>query len=374
MTDDAQPPLRWRWLQWVLVPLLMVGVLEVAARPWAAEREAGYHMLLTYPPAERVDAVFLGVSRVEAAVDPGVFEKHASRLLDRRVHCLNLGRGGRSPHIHYFGLRNLLEAYPERFDGCTVFVEAPCGLPAYERLDRPWFNGSPSRQLVAQLRARDIDEALDVHRDVGDRLALMGTWAERTSHLVFYRQLVRRRLTDKLHDTAMLMADRAGLGHRPRREAPLEVRTDGAIRVEAGAREAGRAIADQVVAGAENQQPLGDWDQSVLMEIKRLVEGRGGRLIIFRTTMHSYLRQPYETAIRQTDRRFFKDWCRRHGVPMLPLPRAYADEEFPDLWHLHRSLASEFSRNLAEHWVRHTASAKPSQLSRMDRDGDRSLQ
>ena len=83
----------WAWGQWLVIPLLVFGLVEAVVRGtlenvpgWylAAEREAGQ---------ARVNVIFIGSSRVGAAVHVPSFEREVFSLTGHCPRALNLGRG-----------------------------------------------------------------------------------------------------------------------------------------------------------------------------------------------------------------------------------------------------------------------------------------
>ena len=56
----------------------------------------------------------------------------------------------------------------------------------------------------------------------------------------------------------------------------------------------------------------------------------------------------YNTLVRQRDREQFLDHARQWNTPVLHPAIAFADDDFPDLWHLRKSRAAGFTTALAD--------------------------
>ena len=65
----------WRALSWVLIPALLIIGVEKRMRPWVIHRENAYAGILAYPRDKHVDLIFIGVSRVEAAINSEAFDQ-----------------------------------------------------------------------------------------------------------------------------------------------------------------------------------------------------------------------------------------------------------------------------------------------------------
>jgi hypothetical protein len=81
--------------QWVIIPLvIIVAANEVVGR--ASVRGMHWYPRAEYKAAKqgRLDAIFVGSSRVGAAYREDAFEKEASKLVGRPIHAARVGRGG----------------------------------------------------------------------------------------------------------------------------------------------------------------------------------------------------------------------------------------------------------------------------------------
>ena len=341
--------LPWSWAQWGILPVLVWVAAENYFAAWVVPREGGYVSESASPDREKIDFVFVGSSRVAAALDPTAFAAEYERVSGRTVRALNLGGGGRDHRLHLFGLRNLFADYPERFGGCTVLLEAPFGLAHHYPLDTAWFAKGqwPSRQVVSQIRTEDLADIWRAHPSWIQRAKFAGLAIQRSVQTLYFRRLIGRSLRWKVDEVAEAVAARVGLRHRS--QVPdLDLYARGGIRTDRD------AVDDAVVAArtlvrqdAETQVSFGTWHGTALEGLKDLVRENGGGLILFETQMASELEKLYTSSTRQEDARTLEREITAWGVPILRIPFRYADEDFPDLWHLRRSLADGFSRRLA---------------------------
>src|SRR5215471_20978841 len=124
----------WRRASFVLIPVLVLGAAEACVRRTVDRVPLWYGAADALAAQGRVDVLFVGSSRVEAAVVPEEFEAAVLARSGRSLRTLNLGRGSSTDVEHYLGVRDLLERHPESLLGVRVFWEAPGGVPVALRL------------------------------------------------------------------------------------------------------------------------------------------------------------------------------------------------------------------------------------------------
>lgn len=351
-----------RYGQWLVIPLLLFIGLEKGFKNWIAARESGYLSAMSFPPPSHVDAIFLGVSRVEAAIDPSVFDTRVSQALGHPFVSLNLGAPNRSIAMHYLGVRNLFEKYPEKFKGCTLFLEAPFGLPERNTWNDSWYIPAGKKNLISVLRSEDLPRALAAEQKSSDKLAMIELWAESHSRVVFYRNLLRWRLLEKYESGLTSAIRKAHLLHETS-DTGLDIYTNGMIRTDAEAFSVGHAQAVQWVADElATQKPVEDWNATVLGDLNRLAVQNGGKLVLFEMPQHTIFAPPSQTPLRREDARKLENTLSQWHTGMLHPAFSYNDNDFPDWWHMRRTLRAEYTTQLAEAWLKSLpASSSPPQ-------------
>src|SRR5687767_13192462 len=143
-------------LTWLIIPVVVFVGAERAVRATVDRVPQWYAAAERIAEAERVDVLFIGTSRVGAAVFTPAFEETVGQMTGRKVRALNLGRGAVTSAAHYLGLRNLLERHHENLRGVPVFLEAPGGLSAAEPWNAPWVATEQPWILTEVMRPRDL--------------------------------------------------------------------------------------------------------------------------------------------------------------------------------------------------------------------------
>jgi hypothetical protein len=92
-------------------------------------------------------------------------------------------------------------------------------------------------------------------------------------------------------------------------------------------------------------------DRSVVADMVALVHEQGGRVVFFEMPMHRIQGGTRNDPARAEDRRLFQQQIRAWDARFVPTTITTVDEDFPDIWHLRRSLAAPFSISLANGWA-----------------------
>src|SRR5262245_14104188 len=143
--------------QWLMLPLAVLALTEAFVRHTSDRVPSWYGAADRLAAIRPVQAVFVGSSRVQAAILPSAFERALGERGRPGTAALNLARGYTTDAEHYLGLRNLLAAHPDRLRGITVFAEAPGGLPWPTRWDNaPWAMAAQPWMLVDLLQPADL--------------------------------------------------------------------------------------------------------------------------------------------------------------------------------------------------------------------------
>ena len=328
-------------VSWVILPLLSLCVLEAAARTRA--RRSWYEEAADKAGVEKVQAIFVGSSRVAATIDSETVEAELALRQRRQGRILNLGMGYSTLHEHYLGLRNLWARYPSALDGCTVFVGIPLGLPESGTWAQSW-HGTFPEMLVPLLQGQDVPRFWMSAASFENKARLTAGYLLRRSRLWRGRKEWRARFLTSAREVLV------GAAKTRRREKELVekggIRTDTSA-VEKVRQEAVRIAQDRM----RSQQPIRNWDASVLHDLVNLVREEGGEIIFVHLPLSSVQAKEFETDIRQEDIKNFAEQARKWNVRVLDVGLVFSDGDFPDLWHLSKSRAEEFSRKLTKEWM-----------------------
>jgi hypothetical protein len=359
--DPGQPPPRprrkwWARAKWVLIPLLVFATAEGLARKWVARVAARtfLHRAERVARASSIDFLFIGSSRVAAAVDADLFAEEVGRSLGRPVRAVNMGTGFSTLAEHELALRQLAQDHPASMQGCVVMIEAPGGIPdglsfGHTRWDEPWSQLGEAIRLAPLLHPGDVPALWRSGFDLSDKIHFSLRALGNGSTLIAHHELIATTFFDvcNAYASSLLLRDR-----KPRAEA-ADLASDGGIRGDRESIERARRHAEELAPQwAEDRRVIGpSWDDRVIGSIVRRVHAIGGRVVFFETPLHSIQAKVLKSDLRQADRRAFREQARRWGVPLVELSVDYPDDAFPDIWHLARSRALEFTRALARAWL-----------------------
>lgn len=339
------------------VALVLVALVEAGVRATVDRVPRWYGAASALAARQRVDVLFIGSSRVQAAVRPASF---AARLAAGRAAmplALNMGLGYATSFEHYLGIRNLLAEHPRHLRGVVVFMEAPGGVPWPTRAHEPWAAPEQPWMLVDLLRVGDLPALLRAPGlDVATRIHLGVRFALRDLALMNRRERVRVQVLEHwLPRVAALK--RPDLGRGPALGADLQGPGLVSFRVDAAGVQAARAQGLRFAqALTTSQAPLGGFEGTVEERLVRLVAAAGGQVVFFEPPQSTPFQRVYETPVRRADVAAFAQQARAWGTPVLRPAFVYDDADLPDLWHLRPERADAFSRALAEAWL---AQARP---------------
>ena len=340
---------RWSW--WLLPLLLAAFAAYVIGRHLFVPVNAWYQAASDNLGPEPVAAIFIGQSWTGAAIDISTARDAISQAWGRPVQCLNLGQGGSSLPGHYLGLRHLARRHPNRMKGCTVFVEAPCGLPSGVSWQEPWMAHN-LWLLASLLEPADLPRLWASQTRFGDKLSLTAQcWfpglvgplnRAGMRDLVFTRgrQFVSR-LTTRLVPEA------------PRPAAPVDLAQAGGIRTDTVWVERVRQQVQQSgPQGLLRDMPTGDWwPGSVVRDLARLVGEWEGRVVVFTMPMSPVCDPACQDPGVAREKARFRALARAEEVEVLEVDFPTGKEDFPDLWHLAQSRAPDFTRRLLASWL-----------------------
>jgi hypothetical protein len=359
----SQAARRLRRLLWLVVPLACFGSLEFTARRWQRVQPPVREDIWTAKehgirPDLPLNYIFIGSSRVAAAVDDKVFETAMARELGHPVQVVNFGQGYTCMIQHYLNLRNLARKHPEQMRGCTLFIEAFGGMPEASLWNGRWFYPGWSHQLVPLLCSEDLQGLWASTLTAEERLQLNEDVRTLTDVLRRHCALLRNR--DRMSNELMalgqrLLAKAASKVFRRRPTVPPQVAdltTAGGIRNDLDGVQLGRKLAlDWAKSMGANQSHCRLGEQSVELDLIRLMKSLGGQVVYFEMPIHSVQAAVFQTPIRRADREFFHGQMSTLGVAYLTTDCVVKDEDLPDYWHLRKSRSPDFTKALARAWM-----------------------
>lgn len=356
MTPGITRHRLWEWGQWLVIPLVVFTLAEGIVRATFDSVPRWYAAAQRVIAQGRVDAVFIGSSRIAAAVHVPSFEKEIFALTGWCPRALNLGQGYSTYAEHFLGLRNLFASHLASLQGVTVFVEAAGGMPSLSRWDESWVSPQQPWMVVDLLQWKDLlpfwhSSGLSI----SGKLHLTLRFLIRNISSTFNRrERVREQLLER--GTDWLLSLRHGrIPPNPFREATVHFELAGPdtnIRTDPArlrhARELAVLVSDQALI---DQKPLRGWDTAIEKDLIELVRSHEGQVVFFDVPLSSLWMRPNATSLRQEDIRIFRDQARAWGTPVLRPQVSFDDDDLPDLWHVDPSLALTFSIELARAWV-----------------------
>jgi hypothetical protein len=331
----------------LLEVMLRAGILPAAPDTW-------YRPVATAVCRGHVDFVFVGSSRVAAAIHAEAFSRRVAALSGRPVNAVNLGRGYTTLVEHELAVRQLYETCPAQMKDATVLVEASEGLMEFSTFHDPWVHPDDPRLIVPLLRRGDV---VRLWRESATPLQDKVELTARLLRSVDYIDVTRRRLLnvgDRVED--FIAAHRRGAAPA----AAADLTSAGGVLTDAAGVERARRLAVTFVASmSRDDERVEDWSSSVLMDFNQMVRAHGGRMIVYRMPVSSVFKTPLETPGRRRAAAGFQRAVAAADIPYLPVSFLTGDEDFPDAWHLRKSRADEFSQRLAEDFL----ALRPQQLA-----------
>jgi len=342
--------LNWRRLQWVVIPVLVLGGVEWWVRHTADRLPTWYGAAEQIASEAPIGAVFVGSSRIQAAVVPRQFADALGTKWTPDRQALNLARGYSTEAEHFLGLRNLIDKYPAALRGVYVFAEAPGGLPFRAGwADTPWAFAEQPWMLVDLLKPSDLPVFWKAPGlDVEQRLHVALRSMVRSARVFNRRERVRQQWLEQV-------LPQLAAGRLPDLQPNLQVGYDlqgpgnaSSIRVDPAAVAQARASAVEVAGLLERQQaPMRNWNDSIQEALARLVRQHGGQVVFLAPPLSEPFQRIYRTAVRQEDIAYFARQAAEWGSCVVRPDFTYTDEDLPDLWHLKPELAPAYTQALA---------------------------
>jgi hypothetical protein len=248
-----------------------------------------------------------------------------------------MGMGYSTIVEHDLGIHRLFDANPDHMRGCTVCIEAPCGIPSWDTWAGPWADEARPELLIECLQRKDLPELVGTRAVPVEEKVTVG--AESVSALAREVLWCRRAL---FKEGGNLLVALVGT-------PPSALVEAGGIRTDAGGIAAARRLAsERSRRDMETQRPLGDWNGTVLARLVSYVQAKGGHVVFYEMPLSSVQRAPLETPLMLAERARFRVVCALWHARFLDLPFPTTDQDFPDLWHLSAARRVEFSRAFAK--------------------------
>ncbi|MCA9726081.1 MAG: hypothetical protein KC729_00250 [Candidatus Eisenbacteria bacterium] len=347
---------RWKnLLWWIGVPSLLLAGCEIAFRvieKHSYSRSAWYEGVSDRMSQGPVDFLFIGTSRTAVGLDTGAFEDEWRKQTGQDVVCVNLGRGFSGAAAHYFGLRELIRRHPESMRHCTVSIEMSTGLlPFHDTWKDDWYFPGNAQLVVDYMRWDDLVRFLGVEGAFDAQAGIVARYLLRSSALVAGRRTVQQ--TIEWRGQRALRAILARVGAAARTNAHSTLPASRQLRQDAGGVKLQRdLIVDNTSAEAlAAQTPRPPCDEQILCQASLMLRGNGGPVAFHEVLVPSYVWRVNDTEVRRNDRREFTAWSDSLGLPIISVPMAVNDDDFPDLSHLRRERVGEYSRSLARAMV-----------------------
>ncbi len=368
--SDATPMRLSRWIQralWVVIPLLMFGTMELGIRYVIHKRGVWYQRTARRVEQQPVDYLFLGSSRVTAAIDADVFAQSIEQRTGRRPTVDLLARGYTNLIHNYLALRNLTDIHPEHLRGCVVMLELPSGLPATHGsyantptgLRGAWLNSQSCAHLLsAVMQTRDLPALYGSDTELERKIELTFGCLSRPICSVSQRQRVHEVFRANLNTLAYKVENRL-TPTLPREAASVDLSDRGGIRTDAeGVAVVRRYAAMQARQASANQKPLRNWEDSLLPDLIALCRDHRMQLVFFEMPEAPDYVHGSQTPTRQADRRHFRQWAQGEGVPIIRFDFPTRQADFPDGLHLSQSRGRAYSSALARTFMRQLRDAE----------------
>jgi hypothetical protein len=342
--------------------LLLVAFISAQGSPGEKNRDIWYGPVIDYAKqGGRFSYLFLGTSRTRAAIRPDVFDTAMTRAIGAPTLSVNLGMGWCRMSEHYFGLRRLLETAPGILRGVVVFLEAPSALPEYSTWRSDWIVADRTDLLTPYIHKRDLWKLWrESTTEAGMKFVITANLvAPFMEHIPRVRQHALPDLDTLLQKAfAPLMAlakpEESDAG------AASDLATEGGIRADAKGVETARDLAIRMAREeTEKQEPWADYDKTIVAEILRMVREAGGYVVFLDMPLSPVQQAPYDTPLRLGEREAFQGTLKAWNCIMLKPELALTESDFPDLWHLRKSLAPEFTLAVANGFIAAAREAEP---------------
>lgn len=329
-----------------------LGILafaNAAVRPPQAAQDIWYGPVIdAYGQGYKANFLFVGTSRTRAAVRAEVWDSVMGSILKIRTSSVNLGMGWCTPMEHWHGLHKLVSAYPDALRGTAVLIEAGEGMGLPTRWTENWIVEDRRDLLVPYMTTDDLGRLWRSSTPGEHKFAI-------AADLLFpsFDQFPRLRHTARTDLDTFGQGFVEAIWSKPppaNTAANSDLSTAGGIRADKKGVELAMFMAESAsIHDLKHQEPYGDWDSTIYADIVKLVRDAGGVPLFVRIPYSPTQAKPLETPLRQADKARFEEVMRRWGIPKPVISGNFPTtvDDFPDKWHLRKSLAPAFTKALA---------------------------
>jgi hypothetical protein len=336
-----------RTIRFCLTVLILLVAFEWFARLQLANKHSFWNAVDS--SNKPIDVLFIGSSRVAAAIDTETF---ADAVPGPRLNVVNAGTGYANAAEFHLALRNTFREHPDRLRKAVIFIEAPFGIPDSTTWSDPWSHPERPEMLPPLLRWEDVAR---YWRNVRGESAVIRL-EKRLRFLFDYAFRFSRLVTDRLAlGEHFLGFVESPIKHALKSFAPqsnqsavrVDLSTAGGIRNDPEGVALARKRAQEYFEKALKAQQRVDWSKAFIADSVKLAQQNGARVVFFDLPVHSAQKSISETPTRQADRAAFREAIQTRDTPLVISDFSTSDDDFPDIWHLRKSRAADFSRALA---------------------------
>jgi hypothetical protein len=257
----------------------------------------------------RVDFLFIGSSRVPAAINADIFVKKDTNSI-----AIVAGRGYMTAGVHYQAISNRLRVFPDYLKNAVVFLEYP-SYPIYTNhfeIDRyrVYESEHTNRESMAHLILPHLDFASfiiflrDSKNSSKVKMRMISLYFLSSYRTMFFINEQWEKL-DKpifLHSSSNL-AEEGGI-----REDRIERANQLAVE-----------MAEVTRISISKAPPLTEemLNKSSLAHLAKLISRNGGTLVLFQMPLHSLQNIVYENPKSQQDIMVFEDWLEQKDIILL---------------------------------------------------------
>ena len=348
---------NWNKIQWILIPIIILFLFSFLFLPreLSQKHATWYSSALKKVKKGPVDIIFIGSSRVAASIDTNIVERILSMKQGRNVRVLNLGWGYSTLQEHYFGLRNLWESAPNNLKGCTVFIEAMCGLPQNVTWDDSWVHPDRKQLILDLLRVEDLSLLWQSKTKPEEKWYLLSHYFLKHFPSLLYRDELRYKFFKNGETWLTSSCQKYSSTLIKKKKISVDLTKKGGIRTDEEGIKFARKLAIEIAHKIEqNPSPIGNWwgKKSVLIDIINLVQTQmKGKVVLFEPPLGPVFSPICQTEIKKTDKIKFLEHAKVLNLWSLTPEISTTIEDFPDFWHLRKSRAPEFTFVLIKDWL-----------------------
>jgi hypothetical protein len=292
-----------------------------------------------------VDYLFLGSSRVAAAIDPAVFMKKNPGKI-----AIVAGRGYSTPGIQFQALNKRISEYPNYLKGANVLLEYPGPDIFTKQFDddkwkvyEPMIAGEKAMPhlLLPYIGLKDLFYYLSESKNsfpVKLDLTLL-------YFISCYRTFsyIKEKVPGKILSNELIF----GKSKQRKYIESGGIRNDNIILARQKAKEV--AILEKQKIENNPLYTFNELNKSSLSVINNLIINHGGKLFLYKMPLSSVITNIYKSDQAKANIIVFEDWLRANNIEIINNEKfKYDDSDFPDLWHLRPERRAEFSVLLYE--------------------------